>query len=171
MPDDKGVAEVFWVLIVPALPVAVVTVKVLVPRLSVPPEVVTKAPFTVRLPPTVSVALELSKVRLLYVTEFTVCPPPVTVYSTVLPVPVVRVPKVAILLAAICRIWAALLPLISMMLLLTRVLVPVPERVTVRAVVPKLKVVPEAMVRVPLTVILPDPKVLVPLVPPEFKLV
>ena len=58
-----------------------------------------------------------------------------------------------------------------MILLLTKVLLPVPERVTVRAVVPKLKVVPEAMVRVPLTVIFPDPRVLVPLVPPEFKLV
>ncbi len=57
-----------------------------------------------------------------------------------------------------------------MILLLTKVLAPVPERITVRAVVPKLKVVPEAMVRVPLTVISPA-KVLVPLVPPEFKLV
>ena len=92
-------------------------------------------------------------------------------YSTVLPVPVVRVPKVAMLLAAILRRWAALLPLISMTLLFTRVLEPVPERVTVRAVVPKLKVVPEAMVRMPLTVIFPDPMVLVPLLPPEFKLV
>ena len=95
----------------------------------------------------------------------------VTVYSTVLPVPVVRVPKVAILLAAIWRIWLALLPLISMILLLTKVLEPVPVRVTVLAVVPKLKVVLAAIVRVPLTVIFPEPKVLVPLVPPEFKLV
>jgi hypothetical protein len=98
-------------------------------------------------------------------------PPVVTVYSTVLPVPVVRVPKLAMLEAAICRRWAALEPLISIVPLLTRVFEPVPESVTVLAVViPKLKVVPEAMVRTPLTVIFPA-RVFVPLVPPEFKLV
>jgi hypothetical protein len=64
-PEEIGDAETLCVLIVPAL-VTFVTARLFVTILKLPPVVVVKVPFTVRLPPAVSVPPVLPNVRLLY---------------------------------------------------------------------------------------------------------